>query len=135
MNVFFYGLFMDARLLAEQGVEPSWAKPGFVDGRRLRIGDRATIVPQSDSRVYGVVMDITDREAAILYSEKSVADYAPEPVIVDLMNGEHVEATCYILPADKTAGTNKDYARALLTVAADYGFPEPYLDELRQAQE
>ena len=78
-------------------------------------------------------MDITSDEAAELYAEESVADYVPEPVIVELMDGQQVAATCYNLPIDKVKGTNKDYAESLLDVATRLDFPESYLDQIRDA--
>jgi hypothetical protein len=134
MRVFFYGLFMDEGLLATKGIEPSEVKIGFVDGYDLRIGERATLVRRPDSRAYGAMMEIAANEAAELYAEESVADYLPEPVIVELSDGTQVEATCYNLPSDKVAGTNDDYAESLLVVATNLGLPESYLDQIRRAQ-
>ena len=135
MKVFFYGLFMDERLLASKGVKTSEVLSGFVDGYGLRIGERATLVRVPASRAWGAVMDIAASDLAELYSEDSVADYLPEPVTVELMDGAQVEATCYMLPGDKVTGTNKDYAMRLLSVARHLGLPESYLDEIRRAME
>ena len=95
MRVFFYGLFMDQDLLATKGIMPAEIKRGYVDGYGLRIGERATLVRRPDSRAYGVMMDITQGEATDLYAEQSVADYLPEPVNVELIDGKQVAATCY----------------------------------------
>ena len=78
-------------------------------------------------------MDILSSDAAALYSESSVADYIPESVTVELMDGIKVEATCYNLPGNKVTGTNKEYAASLLDVATNLGLPEDYLDEIRQS--
>ena len=133
MRVFFYGLFMDEGLLATKGIDPSEVKIGFVNGYRLRIGERATLVRRRDSRAYGVMMEIAGSEAEELYAEKSVADYLPEPVIVELTGGKQVEATCYILPGDKVTGASNKYAKSLLALATKLGLPESYLDQIRQA--
>ena len=133
VRVFFYGLFMDESLLATKGIEPAEVHLGFVDGYGLRIGERATLVRRPDSRAYGAIMEIAGSEATELYAEDSVADYVPEPVIVELMDGTQVEATCYNLPGDKITGTNKEYAESLLGVATRLGFPDSYLDQIRQA--
>ena len=133
MNVFFYGLFMDEDLLAKKGISPSKAEVGFVDGFALRIGERATLIRSADSRSYGVMMNISSDQANELYAESSVADYVPESVTVELLNGSKVEASCYNLPVDKVTGTNKVYAQALLEAANRLGLPESYLVEIRQA--
>ena len=134
MRVFFYGLFMDESLLTTKGIEPSEVKLGFVDGYGLRIGERATLVRRPDSRAYGAMMDIDPSDATTLYAEESVADYVPEPVLVELMDGTKIEASCYNLPGDKVTGTNKKYAASLLDVATKLGFPDFYLDQIKQSQ-
>ena len=125
---------MDKRLLATKGIEPNEVNSGFVDGYGLRIGERATLVHRPDSRAYGVMMDISASEATELYAEERVADYLPEPVVVELMDGAQVEATCYNLPSDKVTGANNDYAESLLEVATRLEFPDSYLEQIRQAR-
>ena len=134
MRIFFYGLFMDERLLATKGITPTEIRPCFLDGYGLRIGERATLVRRPDSRAYGVMMDIAPHEAAELYADDSVADYVPQTVIAELADGTRVEATCYNLPADKVTETNRDYAARLLDIATRLGFPDTYLDQIRQAR-
>jgi len=125
---------MDESLLATKSIEPSEVNLGFVDGYCLRIGERATLVRRPGSRAYGAMMDIAPSEATELYAEESVADYLPEPVNVELMDGTQVEATCYNLPSDKVTGANKKYAESLLDVATRLDFPDSYLDQIRQAR-
>jgi len=133
MNVFFYGLFMDETLLAGKGIAPGKITVGHVDDFALRIGERATLLRTPGARAYGVVRTISDDEVRDLYSERSVADYVPVSVNVETSDGNSVEATCYNLPADKVAGTNEAYAKALWEVANRLGLPGHYLAEIRQA--
>lgn len=79
-------------------------------------------------------MDIAPSEATELYADESVADYLPERVTVELVDGTQVEASCYNLPSDKVSGANKEYAESLLEVATRLGFPDSYLDQIRQAR-
>jgi hypothetical protein len=123
---------MDESLLAAKGIEPSDARPGFVDGYALRIGERATLVRSPGGRAYGTLMDISQGEATDLYAEASVADYLPEPVNVELTDGAKVEAICYNLPGDKVSGTNRQYAESLLELATGLGFPDSYLEQIRR---
>jgi hypothetical protein len=125
--VFFYGLFMDESLLATRGVVPSRSTLGHLDGYTLRIGRRATLVPDETGRAYGVLMTIPAEGARALYSEESVADYVPEPVTVVLPDGTSEPAVCYNLPENLLEGTNPDYARSLLTLATKLGLPDEYL--------
>lgn len=131
--VFFYGLFMDESLLASKGVHATERTVGFVDGYGLRIGERATLVPDSNSRAYGMVMKVAAEDVAALYSEQSVADYVAEPVVVTLPGDMRVPAVCYNLPAAKLVGTNREYAAALLALATRLGLPEAYLRQIRSA--
>jgi hypothetical protein len=131
--VFFYGLFMDESLLASKGVRPTESTIGYVDGFGLNIGKRATLLPEANSRAYGVLMKITSEEVATLYSEQSVADYIAEPVVVNLPDDTRVSAVCYNLPAARLGGTNPEYAAALLTLATKLGLPDSYLGHIRKA--
>ena len=133
VSVFFYGLFMDEALLASKGVRPTEATTGHVDGFSLHIGERATLLPEADSRAYGVLMRITSEDAATLYSDPSVADYVAEPVVVKLPGNIAVPAVCYNLPAASLTGTNPEYAAALLRLANKLGLPESYLEQIRNA--
>ena len=133
VNIFMYGLFMDESLLNSLGVHPTQATVGHVEGFDLHIGKRATLLPAANSRAYGVLMKITAAEVATLYADESLADYVAEPVAVTLPGGTRVAAVCYILPATKLAGTNSEYAAALLASATRLGFPEGYLERIRHA--
>lgn len=132
MEVFFYGLFMDRSLLAEKGINPSRAIVGYVDGYGLRMGRRATLVPDDDNRAYGVLMTIRAEDVRALYSEESVADYVPESVSVALPDGTLESAVCYNLPEEELEGTNRRYARSLLQLASGLDFPGAYLRQIRR---
>ncbi len=131
--VFFYGLFMDESILASKGIRPTDPTIGYVDGYGLRIGKRATLLPEANSRAYGVLMKIALEDAAALYSEQSVADYVAEPVVVTLPRDIQVSAVCYNLPATKLVGTNPEYAATLLALASKLGLPDSYLSQIRNA--
>ncbi len=133
ITVFFYGLFMDESLLASKGAHATEPTIGYVDGYSLRIGERATLLPESNSRAYGVLMKIASEDAAALYSEQSVADYVAETVVVTLPRDIQVSAVCYNLPAAKLVGTNPEYAAALLALATKLGLPDSYLRHIRNA--
>lgn len=130
--VFFYGLFMDESLLVTKGIRPSRATVGYVDGHGLRIGRRATLVPEEGARAYGVLMTIRAEDAKALYSDESVADYVAEPVSVVLQDGTVERAVCYNLPAGKLEGTNAGYARSLLRLAEKLELPDAYLLQIRR---
>lgn len=131
-TVFFYGLFMDESLLRGKGVRVSGPRVAVLEGYRLQIGRRATLVQDVTARSFGVVGRVGRRDAELLYSEESVADYVAEPVAVTLPDGTTEAAVCYNLPAEKLGGTNPEYARSLLHLASKLGFPAEYLREIER---
>jgi AIG2-like family len=132
LAVFFYGLFMDELLLASKGVRASKSTVGYVDGYGLRIGRRATLVPDRTNRAYGVLMTLRAADLRALYSDESVADYVSESVSVVLPDGAVESAVCYNLPEGRLAGANPEYANSLLILATKLGLPDDYLQQIRE---
>ncbi len=131
-TIFFYGLFMDRALLAEKGLHPTVLGRAEIDGFRIQVGARATLVPADGRRACGVVMRIAPEEIRALYSDPGVRDYEPVAVRVRfLATGETVVADCYILPPRTgRAGTNPAYATALAQLVQSLGFDSSYVDEI-----
>lgn len=132
VTVFFYGLFMDKSLLAAKGVRPSKATVGYVNGYRLRIGRRATLVPDDGNRAYGVLMALRADDVRALYSDESVVDYVSESVSVVLPDGTIESAVCYNLPKHELEGASSEYANSLLILAGRLGLPDDYLQQIRE---
>jgi len=86
IDVFFYGLFMDPDMLRAKGLHPMNGRQARVSGMALRIGRRATLVPDPNKTVYGFVFGLPHQEIDQLYQEPSVAMYRPEAVITRLSN-------------------------------------------------
>lgn len=132
VEVFFYGLFMDESLLVSMGISPSSATGGYINGYGIRIGRRATLVPDEDNRAYGVLMSVLAEEVEALYSQESVADYVSESVSVVTADRTIRSAVCYNLPEDKVEGTNPEYAHDLLVLARKLGLPRDYLEQIER---
>ncbi|MEM7292586.1 MAG: gamma-glutamylcyclotransferase family protein [Pseudomonadota bacterium] len=131
MDVFFYGLFMDRRVLEAQNFTPGNLRKARLRNFRILIGQRSTPVEDQGSVVYGVLADLPPDEVLTLYSDPSVSDYQPESVTLELTNGEEQIAICYILPEDKlTLGVDTDYAQKLHKLATALKFPADYLEEI-----
>lgn len=130
--VFFYGLFMDEALLASKGVMPASVTTGYVEGFALHIGERATLLPETGSRAYGVLMYVGEDDAELLYADPSVADYVAETVGVHLADDSVVMALCYNLAGDALCGTNPEYANKLLKLASELGLPGDYLAHIER---
>jgi hypothetical protein len=70
IDVFFYGLFMDADALRAKGMHPSNVRAARVRDLALRIGKRATLVPSAGAEVYGFVMGLPCRDRGALFALK-----------------------------------------------------------------
>jgi AIG2-like family len=128
--VFFYGLFMDPGALEARGFHPSDVRQAHVERFALRLGERATLVPDPEGRVYGMIMTLTHGEVDVLYAEPSVAAYRPEPVLARLEDGAAEPALCFNLVAVPDVKPNPAYAAALQAVARKMGLPEAYIAQI-----
>jgi hypothetical protein len=132
IDVFFYGLFMDAETLRANGLHPTNGRQACVSGMALRIGRRATLVPDPSNSVYGFVFGLSHQEVERLYAEPSVAAYRPEAVIAQLADRSFIPALCFNLPpSNDTAEANPEYAEKLRTVADRLGLPADYVASIR----
>ena len=130
--VFFYGLFMDAEVLAAQDIQWLSAQRGYVDGYGLRLGERATLQPADGERTYGRVALLATSDLDRLYGEPSVAAYRAETVSVICDDGDAVSALCYNLPGGPSGRLNRTYAAALLEVVTSLGFPQSYRAQIQR---
>ena len=131
IEVFFYGLFMDADLLRRKGVEPVKIRPACAPGFALRIGQRATLLRNPNARAYGILMELTHDEIERLYSEASVRPYRPEAVLCELEDGSRVPALCFnlVVPPEPEEA-NSEYAAKLRDLARRLGFPPDYVERV-----
>ena len=130
MKIFFYGLFMDVQMLEDKGLEPEQVHMAYLDNFKLKIGNRASLVPFKGKRSYGLLVTANENRIKDLYSEASVSDYIPETVLVVIESGQVHEAICYNLPDEKLEGANPAYAEALYILAKKIGLPEVHLKEI-----
>lgn len=125
---FFYGLFMDRDILRESQVVAANPRRAYVNGYALRIGRRATLVPASESRAYGMLFALTHRELESLYSAPGLEIYRPEAVLAHSLEGETWPALCYNLPeSPRSDETNEEYAGRLRIVLSRLDFPPEYV--------
>ena len=127
IDVFFYGLFMDPELLAGKGIAPRDPRRAIAESHALRIGRRATLVPEIGARAHGMVYALTQAELDRLYAQPGLEDYRAGPIAVREQDGSTLTAICYNLatpplPEDASA----DYAARLREVLNRLGFPREY---------
>ncbi len=127
---FFYGLFMSVEVLRQSGARPVDPRRSYVDGYRLAIGERATLIPCHGGRCYGMLIGLTYAELDRLYGSPGLTDYRPAPVLAQTVGGTAVPALCYILPAPPRERANAGYAARLQELARELGFPAEYVESL-----
>ena len=133
LDVFFYGLFMDADLFEAKGLRPRDPRRARIEGYGLRIGERATLVPAADEMAHGVVMALTEDELARLYAEPSVSDYRSELVEARLDDGRPLTVACYLLPKELAGGeVNRQYAAELAELVRRLELPAEYVAEIER---
>src|SRR5919198_2892435 len=101
--VFFYGSFINRRVLAEVGFVPEEVRVARLWGFDIRIGPLANLVPSERGCVWGVLCRASHAELARLYGQAWVGTYLPEAVLVEDSDGALVPALCYIAPPAEPA--------------------------------
>jgi len=128
IDVFFYGLFMDAELLRSKGMSPENIRRAWAPGFALRIGKRATLWPDRNASTYGMLMQLTHEEIEKLYSDNSVRAYRPEAILVQLQDGTGVPALTFNLVESPQANErNSKYAAKLRELARRLELPTDYV--------
>jgi hypothetical protein len=124
--VFFYGLFMDTEALQRQGFQPLNARKATLDGYRLLIGARATLVPDDHGVVHGIATELTHDELQRLYAAPGLEEYRPDAVLLRVGGAAH-PALCFNLMSPPTVGSNPDYAEKLRMLCSELGMPASYI--------
>ena len=125
---FFCGLFMDSDILRESQVVAVSPRRAYVDGYALRIGRRATLIPTSGARAYGMVFALSHDELEKLYTAPGLEQYRPEAVLAHSLEGETLPALCYNLrEAPGPDQANAEYAARLRAVLSGLDFPPEYV--------
>jgi hypothetical protein len=128
IDSFFYGLFMDGQLLRNNQVTPAKPRPAYVEGFRLCIGERATLIPSSGAHAYGMLFALTHSELDRLYAGPGLERYRPEAVLARTLGGQACPALCYNLrEVPSHDERNPEYAARLQEVLRKLGFPDEYV--------
>ena len=130
VDVFFYGLFMDADVLREHQVAAVDPRPAYADGYALRIGRRATLIAFAGKRAYGMVYALTENELDRLYSAPGLEVYRPEPLLVQMAEGQTLPVLCYVCPRPQPGEANAEYAARLRAVLEKLKFPRDYVSSV-----
>jgi hypothetical protein len=126
---FFYGLYMDAEVLARFGVVPNRLQQASLDGYRIQIGQKATLVADSEATVHGILADLQHHELETLYATGDLSAYYQIQVLATVEGSGHIHAVCYIAEEDQ-APRNREYAFDLAQLARKLSLPASYCREI-----
>ncbi len=132
VEVFFYGSFMNPKVLTVAGVDAQGLRRARLDGFTLEVKSGANLMESDGESVYGMVGRVNHVDLNKLYGQEllSFGSYFVEPTLVSTDNG-FVPALCYIAPKVKDGLASKDYIDTILEVAEKYSFPESYIAMLK----
>ncbi len=131
VNVFFYGSYINFKVLKEADINKRAFEVGRINGYVLTISPLANLSYKNEGIVYGIVTQLTHSELDRLYQDhakgKLGGDYLPEAVTVYQLNGVYTPALCYISHHMKARKADPAYVARILKPAIEYGFPKWYL--------
>jgi len=128
VDTFFYGLFMDSSILSTANVIPHNPRQAMLSNYALRIGTRATLVPQQGASVWGMIYAVGPSDLETLYGAPGLESYGPEAVLVELNGGHKIPSLVYNLAVAPGPGErNESYALRLRSSLKKLEFPDDYI--------
>ena len=98
VDAFFYGLYMDPKLLASLGFKPISVEKAEANSYALDLFGSAKIVPSENSVMRGNIIKLSEKDLKEMYSFESTKSYSPEMIQVKDSNGIYKLVNCYNLP-------------------------------------
>lgn len=130
---FYYGSFVNPRVLNKAGVFPTDAQSGRLDGWDIVIEPRATLKPSDRCCVYGILAKVNHADLDKLYAKDwfGFGAYLPEAVNVAVGNNMLVPAMCYIAWEMEGGKATTEYIDKIIEIAIKYEFPQWYVDKVK----
>lgn len=130
--VFFYGSFMNRKVLAEGGCLPGRIEVARLFGFDVQTQPLVTLARSDHDCVYGILCEASHEELARLYGQEWVKAYVPEPVVVMALDGRLVPALCYIDPPRLPVKPERAYLERVVAPARELAFPAWYVARLER---
>jgi gamma-glutamylcyclotransferase (GGCT)/AIG2-like uncharacterized protein YtfP len=132
---FAYGSNMDRNQMLKRCPEAELISVATISGWRFRINTRgvATIVPEDESTVYGIVWRLSkgDEQNLDYYEGVGMGLYAKRTMEVRLADGRSLEAFLYLATDTQPGTARPGYMDAIVAAAISNNFPSSYVQELR----
>jgi Gamma-glutamyl cyclotransferase, AIG2-like len=133
--VFFYGSYINRKVLAEVDIVPGSMESAVLPGHELVIRPLANLVPSDRHVAHGILIQATHAELDRLYTEHAQGvlggTYLPQAVVCHLPSGDLRPALAYIAHDMPPRPADPAYVRRILQPAREYGFPDWYLAHIR----
>lgn len=125
---------MDPELLRNQGLTVSDPIIAKLPNYKFIVGQRASLVTESGTEVWGTLIELSQQDIIKLYSEPSVAEYEPIDVFCEDESQRAIAATTYILPLayKHKKPENSNYVRALFDICVKTGLPDGYCNQIKR---
>jgi hypothetical protein len=133
--VFFYGSYMNLRVLKEVAIVPPQWEVARLPGYDIVIAPRANLVRAEQHAAYGIVALTTHSELTRLYAHaKDVLGeiYLPEAVLVQTLDGKWMPAMTYLCPEMRPGPVEAAYVERIAAPARELGFPAWYLARIER---
>jgi cation transport regulator ChaC len=133
--VFFYGSYINPKVLAEVDIVPELVELATLPGFQLTIRPLANLVPSDRHIAYGILTKATHSELNRLYKEHAErvlgGVYLPQAVLCSSPSGHLRPALTYISHDMAPGPAQPEYVDRILEPARGYGFPGWYLEQIR----
>lgn len=131
---FAYGSNMDARQMGQRCPQSRRIGEACLPGWRFRINSQgwATVVPESDAIVHGVIWALSPEDEARLDAYEDIPSglYTKHRHPVLSADGAAMNAMVYLAADSRPGSPLRHYLEPILDAAAAAGFPDSYFQEL-----
>jgi hypothetical protein len=123
LHVFFYGLYMDAQVLASKGVSAASPVAAYVPDHVVKLGSKAMMLRSPGGRCHGMVFAMTHAEVDKLYA--GMDDYRAEAFLAVPLEGGAPIAAVSMVHVDPPIESAEDpaYAVPFRALLARLGLP------------
>ena len=133
-HYFAYGSNIDTAQMKFRCPDTRMKGTGWLDGFRFIINEHgyATIVPDAEMKVYGVIWLLPQEDEHSLDVYEDVAEnlYQKHELNIRMSNRQNVEALVYIAANSKSGIPAKTYMSRIIQSAMEHDFPDNYIKEL-----
>jgi AIG2 family protein len=130
LRVFFYGSFMNTKVLEEKGVAPRATAAARLNDWALVFQPMANVIPASGEEVYGMVTTVDRESLENAYRGDPLETYEPRDVEVERLDGVTEAVCCYSAPRANETKPSAGYLELLIEAAREHALPDFWMERL-----